>query len=66
MKIISNIAGVVSIILILLMLLCGLWLKSHPTTDPESVKFHIKFGLSTLIISLISIILLMINSKGIL
>jgi cytochrome b561 len=64
MKIISNIAGVVSIILILLMLLCGLWLRSHPTTDSASLKFHFQFGLATLIVSLVTIILLMISAKG--
>lgn len=64
MKMISNIAGIISILLILLMLLCGLWLRSHPTTDAASLKFHYQFGLATLIISLVSIILLMIRVKG--
>ncbi len=62
---ISIVLGVIAIIMILSMVLCGLWLRTHPTSNPGALKFHFQLGLATLIVCLVAIILLLVKvSKG--
>jgi hypothetical protein len=63
MNIIYILIAILTILLLLSLLLCGLWLKSHPTNDPSSVKFHLQLGITTIICSLISAILLIVQSR---
>ncbi len=61
MNILIKVVGIFSIILNLLMLLCGLWLKSHPTNEPGAHTFHFQFGLASIIVSIIAVVLLFLK-----
>lgn len=56
MDILTKILGVISIVLLICTIICGLWIKSNPISD---LKFHFTLSLSTVLISLITIILFM-------
>lgn len=62
MKIISILTGIITVLLLLSTLLCGLWIKSHNlNNNTESLVFHTKIGVATVIFGLISTILLMLQ-----
>lgn len=59
MKIISLIAGITTILLLLSTLICGLWIKSQSLTNNiDSLSFHMKIGIASVIFGLFSAILL--------
>lgn len=62
MKVISLIAGIITILLLLSTLICGLWIKSHGLTNNiDSLAFHMKIGIASVIFGLFSAILLIIQ-----
>jgi cytochrome b561 len=61
MKIAINIMAVVSILLLLSTLICGLWMKAQPTVDPSSFNFHVTLGIATVIVTLITLVLVFIR-----
>jgi cytochrome b561 len=61
MKIAINIMAVVSILLLLSTLICGLWMKAQPAVDPSSVNFHVTLGIATVIVTLITLVLVFIR-----
>jgi Mg2+ and Co2+ transporter CorA len=65
MKGISIALTVVTVILALSQLICGLWLQSHGVT-PESASFHASLGIGTLIAMLITFVALwmLVGQRG--
>jgi len=58
MAIFLKILGIVSIVLLVSTIICGLWIKSHPQED---MQFHFVLSLTTVIISLFTIVLFMLK-----
>jgi hypothetical protein len=58
----SIIIAVLTIILMLSLLLCGLWMKAKNITDKESIKFHMQLGVIAVTTGLITVGLLIIKS----
>ncbi len=65
MKGISIALTVVTVMLALSQLICGLWLQSHGVT-PESASFHASLGIGTLIAMLITLVALwmLVGQRG--
>lgn len=62
MKTIYLIVGIITILLLLSTLICGLWIKSHDLTNyVDSLAFHMKIGIASVIFGLFSAILLIIQ-----
>ncbi|KAJ49637.1 fumarate reductase subunit D [Clostridium tetanomorphum] len=62
MKVISLITGIVTILLLLSTLICGLWIKSHDLVNNiDSLAFHMRIGIASVIFGLFSTILLIIQ-----
>lgn len=62
MKAISLVTASITILLLLSTLICGLWIKSHNlTNDIQSLVFHMKVGIASVIFGSASAILLVIQ-----
>lgn len=55
----SKIMGILSIVLLLCTIICGLWIKFHPQED---IQFHFMLSFITVIMSLFTIVLFMLIS----
>jgi len=62
MKIITIIIGVVTALLLLSTLLCGLWIKSKGLTDIGSLNFHMQIGIATVLFGVTSVIILLFQT----
>ena len=60
MKIATIISSVVSILLLLSAMICGLWLKSG---QPGSINFHMNWGIAGIVFSVITLILVAITLR---
>ncbi|SPF40797.1 conserved exported hypothetical protein [Candidatus Desulfosporosinus infrequens] len=58
MKILYSLIGIVTALLLIFTMTCGLWIKSTQSTDPGSLRFHITIGISSVIFGIISVGLL--------
>lgn len=58
MKIATVISSVVSILLLLSAMICGLWLKSG---QQGSINFHMNCGITGIVFSIVTLILLVIT-----
>ena len=61
MKIAINILAVVSILLLLFTLICGLWMKAQPIVDPSSIKFHVTLAIAAVVVTLVTLVLVFIR-----
>jgi hypothetical protein len=59
MKIASIVLSSLSTLMILSELICRLWLHSQGAT-PDGITFHVRFGIATVILVLITIVMLLI------
>ena len=59
MDLFLKIIGVVSIILLISTIICGLWIKFNPVGN--DLNFHFKLSIITVILALVTIILFMIK-----
>ncbi|GAA4653615.1 hypothetical protein GCM10023142_07530 [Anaerocolumna aminovalerica] len=58
MAVLLKLLGIVSIVMLISTIICGLWIKSHPQED---IQFHFVLSLTTVIISLLTIVLFMLK-----
>lgn len=61
MKLFTSIMAIMSLIFIFSTLLCGLWIRNKGLLDEGSITFHAKLGIATVIISIITIIMLLVQ-----
>lgn len=54
MKILSLTSAIITGMLSLSILICGLWIHSHKITDPSSISFHMKLGTASVVSALIT------------
>lgn len=63
MKIVSLIVGILTMLLLLSTLICGLWINAKGlTNDSSSLAFHMKIGTASVIFGVISVILLIVQT----
>lgn len=60
MKIFTVIIAIAALLLLFSMLLCGLWSKSKGLLEESAKKFHMQLGITTMLLSIASIILMLI------
>jgi uncharacterized BrkB/YihY/UPF0761 family membrane protein len=60
MRIATLISTIITGILMLSTMICGLWIKSNNITDASSLEFHIICGIASVIFCFISITLLVV------
>nr|WP_308741878.1 hypothetical protein [uncultured Anaerocolumna sp.] len=58
MAVLLKLLGIVSIVMLISTIICGLWIRSHPQED---IQFHFVLSLTTVIISLLTIVLFMLK-----
>lgn len=61
MKTISIIIGIITGLMLISTLICGLWIRSNKITDVTSIDFHFKLGTASVILSIITIVTLLIH-----
>ena len=61
MKILSILISVITLLLIFCMLVCGLWVRTHPM-GPGGSGFHFTLGIVTLLFSFVTAVLLIIRA----
>jgi hypothetical protein len=61
MKIFSISVAVLSALMLLSTLLCGMWIRTHKITEVSSLDFHMKLGSATVIFALATAVLLIIQ-----
>ncbi|MDL2253044.1 hypothetical protein LJC49_03115 [Ruminococcaceae bacterium OttesenSCG-928-I18] len=68
MKILTLLSGVVTLLVLLTAMICGLWMQSGGTVDSSSLQFHMTSGIAAVVLCgitlLFTIILLARGQKG--
>ncbi len=60
MKTLQLIAAGLTGLLLIMVLICGLWMKAQGTNlDPSSVSFHMGLGITTVVLGLVTSALVM-------
>lgn len=59
MKALLWVSSVIAVLMQLSMLTCGLWIRNHGA-DQAGKAFHANFGIATIIVSLVTVIITMI------
>ncbi len=62
MKTLCFVIGIITGLLLLSTLTCGLWIKANHVTDVSSLKFHMGIGIWSVIFGLVSVILLFVQT----
>lgn len=60
MKFFSIAIAIITGLLLLSTLICGLWIKANNVTEVSSLKFHMNIGILSVIFGCISVILLFV------
>jgi fumarate reductase subunit D len=58
MKTFSLITAIITGLLLLSTLICGLWIRANKVTDASSLNFHMNIGIASVIFGLVTVILL--------
>lgn len=57
MRIATFLSAIITALLLLTTMICGLWLKSNNITDSGSLAFHMNSGIAAVVFSFITLIL---------
>lgn len=57
MKKATLISAVITVLLLLSTMICGLWLRANNISDPGSFNFHVNCGIAAVVFSIITLIL---------
>jgi uncharacterized BrkB/YihY/UPF0761 family membrane protein len=57
LKSIALISAVITALLMLTTMICGLWIRSNGVTDPSSFDFHIRCGIASVVFSFVTLAL---------
>ncbi|AET69304.1 hypothetical protein Desor_3850 [Desulfosporosinus orientis DSM 765] len=61
MKVVTMISSIITFLLLLSTMICGLWLKANNATDPSSFSFHMNCGIASVVFCFITIVLLAVT-----
>ncbi|MDF2936505.1 MAG: hypothetical protein K0Q90_1878 [Paenibacillaceae bacterium] len=69
MKAAALISSIITGLLLLTTMICGLWIKANKITDPGSLDFHVTSGIASVVFSFITLALVIrllarLNKKG--
>lgn len=59
MKKATIISAIITVLLLLSTMICGLWLRANNISDPSSFDFHINCGIAAVVFSVITLCLAM-------
>jgi len=60
MKTLTLISVIITVLLALSTMICGLWIKANGVTDPNSIDFHRTIGIMTVVCVIITAVLVII------
>lgn len=60
MKIATLISAIITALLLLTTMICGLWIRANGITDPSSFDFHINCGIASMVFSLVTMMMVII------
>lgn len=60
MKAATLISSIITGLLLLTTMICGLWIRENNITDASSLEFHVTSGIASVIFSFITLILIVI------
>jgi len=60
MKTLTLISVIITVLLALSTMICGLWIKANSVTDPSSIDFHRTIGITTVVCVIITAVLVII------
>ena len=60
MKIATLISAIITALLMLSTMMCGLWIRANNITDPSSFDFHVNCGIAAVIFSLITLVMVIV------
>lgn len=66
MKFFTILSGIITVLLLLTTMICGLWIRANNLAETNSMNFHINSGIASVvfaIITLISLIILLAKMK---
>ncbi|MDF2921499.1 MAG: hypothetical protein K0R57_413 [Paenibacillaceae bacterium] len=58
MRIATLISSIISILLLLTTMICGLWIRANSITDPSSVDFHVASGIASVVFLFLTFIMM--------
>lgn len=61
MKVLTIIISILALVSLFSTLTCGLWINKQPVVDPSSITFHLRIGVISVVLVVVSIILLIIK-----
>lgn len=65
MKNATLISSIITTLLILTTMICGMWIKAKNISDSSSLAFHMNFGIASVVFCFITMVLLIIFLLGI-
>ena len=60
MKIATLISAIITALLMLSTMICGLWIRANNITDPSSFNFHMNCGIAAVVFSLITLVMVIV------
>ncbi len=66
MKFFTILSGIITILLLLTTMTCGLWMRANNINEIDSINFHVTSGIASVVfatITLISLIILLAKMK---
>lgn len=60
MKLATLISSIITALLLLSTMICGLWLRANNIADPSSFNFHMNCGIAAVVFSLITLVMVII------
>ncbi|MDF2511999.1 MAG: hypothetical protein K0S04_1865 [Herbinix sp.] len=61
MKKVTIISAVITVLLLMSTMVCGLWLRANNISDPGSFDFHVNCGIASFVFSVITLCLAIIT-----
>jgi len=60
MKAVTLVSSIITVLLLLTTMICGLWIKANEITEQGSIDFHVTSGIAAVTFSFITLILMII------
>lgn len=58
MKVVTLASSIITTLLLLTTMICGLWIRANNVTDTGSLNFHVNSGIASVIFCLVTMILI--------
>ena len=63
MRKLSILFSVITILLLLTAMICGLWMRGNPSVEQSSVDFHMTFGIASFVCCCLSLIFTLLTKS---